>query len=257
MTAAVEFGRTAHDYARHRAGFPPSLFDRLSRWGVGAPRQPLLDLGTGTGTLARGFAARGARVTALDPDLGMLEQAHQLAVDEGLDIRWIGGTAEDTGLADGAFAVVTAGQCWHWFDGPAAAREVGRLLVPGGRVVIAHFDWIPLAGNLAARTERLIEAFNPAWRMGGGNGVHAAWLPVLGEAGFVGLETASWDVPVPYTAAAWRGRIRASAGVGASLPPERVVRFDAALAQLLAGDYPEDPIEVIHRVWFVTGTRPA
>ncbi len=255
MIATVEFGRTASDYARHRAGFPPSFFDRMSRWGVGTPRQALLDLGTGTGTLARGFAAQGARVTGLDPDLRMLEQANALAAAAGLDIRWIASGAERTGLADASFDVVTSGQCWHWFDGPVVAREVHRLLRPGGRVVVAHFDWIPLPGNVAARTEALIEAFNPAWRMGGGDGVHGAWLPMLGAAGFVGVETASWDLMVPYTPEAWRGRIRASAGVGASLAADAVARFDEALASLLEAEFPGPEVEVLHRVWFVTARR--
>ncbi len=63
----IRFGRTAADYGRHRAGFPDALYDRLAAFGVGAAGQRLLDLGTGTGALGRGFALRGCRVTGLDP----------------------------------------------------------------------------------------------------------------------------------------------------------------------------------------------
>jgi len=38
---SIEFGRTAEDYARHRAGLPPSLFERLSTFGVGLRSQDL------------------------------------------------------------------------------------------------------------------------------------------------------------------------------------------------------------------------
>ena len=62
----IDFGKTAEDSARHRAGFPPALFDRLQRIGIGKPGQRLLVLGTGTGTLARGFATGGCGVTGLD-----------------------------------------------------------------------------------------------------------------------------------------------------------------------------------------------
>src|ERR1700719_1216148 len=63
----VDFGTTAQDYAAHRAGFPKELFDRLATMGIGRSGQRLLDLGTGTGTLARGFARRGASVVGTDP----------------------------------------------------------------------------------------------------------------------------------------------------------------------------------------------
>jgi SAM-dependent methyltransferase len=56
------------------------------------------------------------------------------------------GRAEATGLDAKSVDVVTAGQCWHWFDRGAATREVARILRTGGHIIIAHFDWIPLDG---------------------------------------------------------------------------------------------------------------
>lgn len=58
----VDFGKTAQDYAQHRAGFPPSFFEELfrSKWLQNAKHA--LDLGTGTGTVARGLASRGLSV---------------------------------------------------------------------------------------------------------------------------------------------------------------------------------------------------
>src|SRR3990172_8874953 len=51
-----DFGKAAEDYARYRKGFPDSFFKRLLQDGIGMPGQSILDLGTGTGSLARGFA---------------------------------------------------------------------------------------------------------------------------------------------------------------------------------------------------------
>src|SRR5687767_8496689 len=113
-----DFGLTAGDYARHRAGFPPSLFDRLIAFGVGQPGQVVVDLGTGTGTLARGFARRGCRVVGIDPSAPMLGQARALDIAEGVSVEYRIGRAEETGLAAASADVVTAGQCWHWFDRP-------------------------------------------------------------------------------------------------------------------------------------------
>ncbi|GGV71644.1 hypothetical protein GCM10010228_29810 [Streptomyces massasporeus] len=62
-----DFGLTARDYGRHRAGFPPQLVSHLYRHGIAFPGKDVLDVGTGTGALARLFALAGARVTGLDP----------------------------------------------------------------------------------------------------------------------------------------------------------------------------------------------
>ena len=43
-TMRPDFGLTAQDYARHRAGFPDSLFDRLSAFGIGKRGQSVVDL---------------------------------------------------------------------------------------------------------------------------------------------------------------------------------------------------------------------
>ena len=55
----TDFGRTASDYARHRAGFPEVFFERLFSDGSVRKGDAVLDLGTGTGTVARGLALRG------------------------------------------------------------------------------------------------------------------------------------------------------------------------------------------------------
>ncbi len=254
--SAVDFGKTARDYRTHRAGFPPQLVARLQALGVGTPGQTLLDLGIGTGTLARQFAQAGAAVTGLDPASEMLDQARALDEEVGVGIDYRVGRAEDTGLADASFDAVTVGQCWHWFDRTAAAAEVRRLLRPGGRVAICHFDWLPLPGNVVAATEALILKHNPAWNMAGGDGTHGPWFADLSGAGFRDLESFSFDVDVPYSHAAWRGRIRASAGVAASLAPDQVVAFDEEHTAMLAAMFPEDPLAVPHRAWALVGVKP-
>lgn len=252
----VDFGRTAHDYARYRAGFPKALFDRLAALGVGRSGQRLLDLGTGTGTLARGFARRGCVVGALDPSAPMLAEARRLTVAEGLQVTYMVGRAEDIELADRSVEVVTAGQCWHWFDRPAAARECERVLVPGGSLAICYLDWLPLRGNVVAATEALILEHNPHWAGAGGTGMYPAWTVDVAGAGFGDVETFSFDVDVPYAPEAWRGRIRASAGVAASLPPDAVAAFDDELAALLCRRFPDPVLAVPHRVWALVARSP-
>jgi SAM-dependent methyltransferase len=253
----VDFGRTSSDYARYRAGFPQEFFDRLRRFGIGLPGQRILDLGSGTGTIARGMAAAGCCVTALDPALPQLQEARRLAEVATLDLDPLVAKSETLPLADGSFDVVTAGQCWHWFDRPRAADEVRRVLVDNGALVIAHFDWLPLPGNVVEATERLIEQYNPAWHFGGATGFYPQWVPGLTAAGFQDLETFSFDQEVPYSHEAWRGRTRANAGVAASLSVAEVTRFDEELAQLLAARFPAEPLQVPHRVFAIVARSRA
>ncbi len=251
----VDFGKTAADYGRHRAGFQPEFFDRLAARDIVVRGHRALDLGTGTGTIARGLAARGMITTGLDRSSSMLAEAERLAREAGLKLRFVEATAEETGMEAARFDVVMAGQCWHWFDRKRAAHEVMRILVPGGKLVLGHFDWIPLPGNVVEATEKLIEQCNPKWTLGGGMGIHPQYLSGLSVAGFTNIETYSFDLEVPYTHEDWRGRIRASAGVGASLPPDKVAEFDRALAKILAARWPEEPMPVLHRTWTVIASK--
>jgi SAM-dependent methyltransferase len=250
----IDFGKTASDYAAHRAGFPDSFFDRLRADGLVIDGKALVDLGTGTGTLALGFARRGADVIGIDPSAGMLAAARQAAQAKLLSVQFQEGSAESTGLPGDCADIVTAGQCWHWFDRPAAAAEIARILRPGGTLLIAHFDWIPLPGNVIEATERLIERHNPNWHSGGGRGLYPRWLTDLGAAGYRDIGTWSYDEWPSYSHAAWRGRVRASAGIAASLAPEAVASFDAEHAAMLVRDFPDDPLAVHHRVFCVLAT---
>ena len=153
------------------------------------------------------------------------------------------------------FDLVVAGQCWHWFERETAASEAFRVLRPGGALVIAHFDWLPLPGNVVEATERLILETNPAWPMAGGVGRYPQWGDDMAAAGFTDLASDSFDVAQPYSHEAWRGRIRASAGVKASLDADAVAAFDARLAAMLRTSFPDEPLFVPHRVWWISGRR--
>ncbi len=259
----IDFGRTAEDYARHRAGFPAELFRRLRAFDISLPGQRILDLGTGTGTLARGFAAHGAHVIGLDRAAALLGAAQTLAHREGVRLETVQAMAEGLPFPSATFDVVSAGQCWHWFDRKRAAAEASRVLKPGGKLVLAHFDWLPLPGNVVEATEQLIIRYNPPWAdlevlaLSGSTGIYRDWPTDMALAGFTGIETFSFDVDVPYTHEGWRGRIRASAGVAAAgLSPETIAAFDADLARLLREHFPQEPLQVPHRVFATMASRP-
>jgi SAM-dependent methyltransferase len=252
-----DFSRTAADYARYRAGFPPELIDRLAAMRIARPGARVVDLGTGTGSLARLFAHHGCDVTGVDIASPLLEQARRLDREARVQIAYVEAPAEATGLPPAAFDVVSAGQCWHWFDRPAAACEVARLLVGGGSVVIAHFDWLPVTRNVVEATEELMLRYTPTWPFADRVGLYPQWLVDLQTAGFTAIETFSFDAIEPYSHEAWVGRVRASAPIGGSLDSDRVAAFSQELAAMLRAHFPQDPLSIPHRVWAVTARAPS
>lgn len=249
----IDFGRRAVDYEEHRPGFPESFFDRLLANGWIGPDQRALDLGTGTGSLALGFAARGLESTGLDIATELLDVARQRAADRRLAARFVEGRAEATGEKDASFDLVSAGQCWWWFDESAAINEATRVLVPGGRLLICSFSYLALPGNVAARTEELILRHNPGWPKAGWRGIHPEQVEALDVAGFRTVESFSYVVDVPFDHVAWRGRMRTCNGVGSALNTEQVTALDSDLAAMLR-DFPGE-LAVPHRLFATSGSK--
>jgi len=254
-TFTADFGKTAEDYARYRAGYPDWLFERLMRRGLARPGMRALDLATGTGSLARGLAQRGLTVTGLDVSAEMMDAAKALDAAQGLKIDYVVGKAEATGLPAAHFDLVTAATCWPWFDRPKASAEARRVLKPGGWLVICSQDWLPLGENLVARTEAIVQRHNPKWPFGGLDGIQRDAVCDVRAGGFQSIEIFSVDFEIPYTHEGWRGRMRASAGVAGSLAPGQVQAFDAELGAMLARDFPHQPVPAAHCLFTVFGRK--
>jgi SAM-dependent methyltransferase len=104
--------------------------------------QQVLDLGTGTGSVAVRAASAvmpGGTVTAVDISPEMLRLAQQRAASMGLsNITFLEGRAEEIPVPSGRFdAVLASLSLMYAIDRVAAAREIARVLRPGGRLVAA------------------------------------------------------------------------------------------------------------------------
>ncbi len=98
----------------------------------------VLDVAAGTGNAAVRAAEAGASVTALDLTPEMFEAGRQRAADAGVEIDWVEGDAEELPFADDSFDVVLSSFGVMFAPRHAvAAREMARVLRPGGRIGLA------------------------------------------------------------------------------------------------------------------------
>lgn len=254
----VDFGKRSADYGEHRPGFPDSFYERIARF-VSLEGAEALDVGTGPGIVALELARRGARVTGVDVAANQIAVARQRAHRQGLAGRceFLVRSVEDTGLEPARFDVATAGQCWIWFDEPAAIAELLRVVKPGGVLVVAHYCYLARHSAVAAATEELVLQYNPTWTKAGGTGLYPQQVDALVLGGFELIEQFCYDHDRMFSHESWRGRMRTCNGVGSgTLSDAEVARFDAELAELLRRQDLGDPFAVRHRIWATVVRRP-
>jgi SAM-dependent methyltransferase len=254
----VDFGRHSEDYAAYRPGYPASFYQRIDA--ITRIRESRsLDIATGPGTIALELGARGSSVVGIDTSREQIATAQRVARDRNLEdrVHFRTASAEHTGLDASSFDLVTAGQCWHWFDRGAVMVEIQRVLRPGGVLAIAHYSYLAEHTPVARDTEDLILEFNPSWTMAGWTGLFPEQIDEVIHGGFRLVEEFCYNHDEEFSHARWRGRIRTSNGVGSGgLSPSEVLRFDDALGRLLSSKYP-DPMVVEHRVWCVVARKPS
>lgn len=113
----------------------------LREWTVEPPARTL-DVGCGTGVVSRLLAALGHDVTGVDAATAMIERAREKADLADEDLEFCLGDATSLGFVDGAFAqVVERHLLWTLPEPAAALAEWGRVVEPGGRIVVFEGRW--------------------------------------------------------------------------------------------------------------------
>ncbi|HET9137901.1 class I SAM-dependent methyltransferase [Actinophytocola sp.] len=144
---AESFGADPQRYDRSRPRYPDALVNRIV---AASPGPDVLDVGCGTGILARQFRAAGCTVLGVEPDARMADFARR----GGLEVEVA--TFEEWESAGRAFDAVVAGQAWHWVDPDAGAVKAALVLRPGGRLAVF---W-----NVFRPAPELSEAFTAVYR---------------------------------------------------------------------------------------------
>lgn len=196
MTEAERGQVTATAAEVYEEFFIPALFgewaSRVAEEAALEPDQRVLDVGCGTGVLARDAYSRvgpGGSVVGLDPNEGMLRVAR--GREEA--VEWRQGRAEALPFEADTFDAVLSQFSLMFFEDPAAGiSEMARVLRPGGRATVAVWDGIDncpgyagllgilgdLFGEPAAAALRAPFSFGDADRLGS----------LFGEAGLADAE---------------------------------------------------------------------
>lgn len=90
----------------------------------------IADIGAGTGIFTRQLVSAGFEVCAAEPNADMRERLANCGAEV------VCASAENTGLPEKSFALVTAAQAFHWFDGEKFRNECRRILEDGGKVLL-------------------------------------------------------------------------------------------------------------------------
>lgn len=237
-----DWGRTSADYAKYRDIYPQSFYDRIISRRLCISGQRVLDLGTGTGVLPRNLYGYGAKWTGTDISREQIDQAKMLS--EGMEIDYYATAAEEIDFPDQTFDVVTACQCFWYFDHERLMPNLFRMLKPEGRILVLYMAWLPFEDKIARASEELVLKFNPKWS-GAGETMHPIDIPDCYMEKFELLHREEYKLRVPFTRESWNGRIKACRGIGASLMADEISRWEREHMALLERIAP-DEFDILH-----------
>lgn len=239
-----DWGRTSNDYAKFRDIYPDEFYQYLIKNGIYTKGQNVLDIGTGTGVLPRNLYKYGAKFTGIDISENQIKQAKLLAEKDKMNIEFFSSPAEELQFNPESFDIVTACQCFDYFNHPVLAPKIHKILKASGKFVILYMAWLPFEDAIAGKSENLILKYNPNWT-GGRETRHNIQITDDYTEYFEVEKSEVFDINVPFTRKSWNGRMKACRGIGASLEEAEIEKFEKEHIKMLETIAPEK-FEILH-----------
>lgn len=158
---AGDFTGLAKDYSLNRPDYSTSVLNAL----LGMLDKPVdaidfVDVGAGTGIWTRMVDGKGVRsATAIEPNDDM--RGEGIADSQGTTIRWLAGSAEQTGLPDASCDWLSMASSFHWAKFDLATLEFARVLRPGGRFTALWNPRLIEANPLLVEIEAHLDTLRP------------------------------------------------------------------------------------------------
>jgi SAM-dependent methyltransferase len=130
------FATTVALYEELRPPYPAEFFRMVAQRLSLGKAHALIDLGTGPGLLALGFAPYVGRIVGVDPEPAMIAAAKEAAARATQALTLIEGKAEELAADIGSFDLVTIGRALHWMDRDSTLERLERLVTPEGVILV-------------------------------------------------------------------------------------------------------------------------
>lgn len=202
------FGLEAKNYTKYRVAYPQELFNFLIGQ-IPQNSEAILDVACGTGKSTEPLLETGLKVTGMDHDELMVEEAREQAALKKLDIEYVVGDAGRLPFEDNSFDVVTVGTAFHFFVNDSAMSEIKRVLRPKGLLfvywtlstketpeqdsipgsIFQKYNWVKIPSEL-----RNLDAVSDFLKEAGMNQVSTKQIPIVVNTTVeerVGLQTTS------------------------------------------------------------------
>jgi SAM-dependent methyltransferase len=190
----LTFGAVAALYDEVRPSYPDQLIDDV----VGLlPGRDVVEVGAGTGKATAKLAARGLRLTCVEPDPAMariLVARCRVPVVISSFEQW-----EPVGQFDG----LVSAQAWHWADPETRCDKAATLLRPGG--LLALF-WNTIEWDDREAHRRIDEVYDAHDLYGTARPLYPVWAPGATEPNelvdhaafeYLGLRSYHWTRSYP------------------------------------------------------------
>ena len=219
---------------RYRPEPPAHTFDILESLITDAPRVAL-DIGCGTGFLARSLAPRVDRLDAIDMSRTMIDEGKRLPGGDDPRLRWLVGGIEDAPL-DPPYSLVTAGDALGWMDWDVVLPRLADALTPSGLFANVTIEF---------RTPMGLDAFGQGLRALREHYIRTPWRPNLSsfdlndelqrrglfrEVGRASTDVVPFRQPADDFVRSYHGRASNSLH---RIDQEEAAAFDAGLHQLI------------------------
>lgn len=150
-----KFTGKAAIYAKYRPSYPTAVVDRLYELTHAAN---VADIGAGTGKFTEKLLLKPWNVTAVEPNTDM---CRELLKCVGGRAEIVMASAENTGLPEHSFELITAAQAFHWFDAERFRDECRRMLKPDGRLAIVFNS--RMNGDITQKRDEIYMKYCPSF----------------------------------------------------------------------------------------------